>query len=146
MKKIVLVFTFIMICLVLYNGFYTKDSICVSQVNENSVCNQAIVNSYLDRIRLASDEFYSDYYIKSPSVMYYTVNVKEIVSEKSNSIITFMSFPYLGPHDTIGTDEITFEADYMGNVKLKEFKHIKSYYLPDNLKHLEKKKVPGTYE
>lgn len=110
------------------------------------MCNQAIVNSYLNRIKSASDEFYNDYYTKLPSVMYYTVNVKEILSERSNSIITFMSFPYLGPHDTIGIDKIIFEADYMGNIKLKEFNHIKSYYLPDNLKHLEKKKVPGIYE
>lgn len=66
LKKIVLIFTFIMVCLVLYNGIYAN-----------------------------------------------------------------------------GIDLITFEADYMGNVKLKEFKHIKSYYLPDNLKHLEKKRVPG---
>lgn len=146
MKRIVLVFTFIILCLVLYNGLYVKENICASQINKNSEYDKAMINTYLSKIKSASDEFYNDYYIKLPSVMYYTVNVKKIESERSNSIITFMSFPYLGPHDTIGIDEITFEADYMGNIELKEFSHIKSYYLPDNLKHLEKKKVPGIYE
>ena len=78
--------------------------------------------------------------------MYYTVSIKDIVSEKSNSIITFNSYPYLGPHDTIGIDEITFVADYMGNVKLQSFNHIVSYHLPDNLRYLEKKIIPGKYE
>ena len=86
-------------------------------------------------------------YLKvSTTVMYYTVSIKDIASEKSNSIITFNSYPYLGPHDTIGIDEITFVADYMGNVKLQSFNHIVSYHLPDNLRHLEKKRIPGKYE
>ena len=95
---------------------------------------------------LKSNDFYDEYYTKLPSVMYYTVSIKDIVSEKSNSIITFNSYPYLGPHDTIGIDEITFVADYMGNVKLQSFNHIVSYHLPDNLRYLEKKIIPGKYE
>ena len=57
---------------------------------------QAIINTYLDKISSASNDFYDEYYTKLPSVMYYTVSIKDIVSEKSNSIITFNSYPYLG--------------------------------------------------
>ncbi len=123
-----------------------KSTSCSAQVNNNSECHQAIINTYLNKIKSASNEFYDDYYTKLPSVMYYTVSVKQIVSEKSNSIITFISYPYLGPHDTIGIDKITFVADYMGNIEVKEFSHIVSYHLPDNLKKLEKKPIPGKYE
>lgn len=146
MKKIVFLVIFIIFCVILSCIFYRKSIPCSSNTIERNKYDQAIINTYLDKIKSASNDFYNEYYVKLPSVMYYTVSIKDIVSEKSNSIITFNSYPYLGPHDTIGIDEITFEADYMGNVKLQSFNHIVSYHLPDNLRHLEKKIIPGKYE
>ena len=67
-------------------------------------------------------------------------------STNPTSLITFISMPFVGPHDTVGMDEISFSADYTGKVELKEFKHIKSYSLPDHLKSLMKKPIPGGYE
>lgn len=106
---------------------------------------QLFVNTYLKRITEASDNFYDEYYTISPIVNYYSVFVKKIYWDNRNGYITFTSQPYLGPHDTIGIDEVTFSANYLGNVKLEEFNHIMSYHLPDNLKDLEKKIVPGEY-
>lgn len=121
MKKIVFLVIFIIFCVILSCIFYRKSIPCSSNTIERNKYDQAIINTYLDKIKSASNDFYNEYYVKLPSVMYYTVSIKDIVSEKSNSIITFNSYPYLGPHDTIGIDEITFEADYMGNVKLQSF-------------------------
>lgn len=146
MKKIVFLVIFVIFCVTLSCIFYRKSISCSSTTIERNKYDQAIINTYLDKIKAASNDFYNEYYAKLPSVMYYTVSIKDIVSEKSNSIITFNSYPYLGPHDTIGIDEITFVADYMGNVKLQSFNHIVSYHLPDNLRHLEKKRIPGKYE
>ena len=146
MKKIVFLVIFVIFCVILSCIFYRKSVPCSSNTIERNKYDQAIINTYLDKISSASNDFYDEYYTKLPSVMYYTVSIKDIVSEKSNSIITFNSYPYLGPHDTIGIDEITFVADYMGNVRLQSFNHIVSYHLPDNLKHLEKKVIPGKYE
>lgn len=109
-------------------------------------CEQLLVNTYLKRIEKASDEFYNEYYTISPIVNYYSVSVKETSSVNRVEFVTFTSNPYLGPHDSIGIDEITFSADYLGNVKLENFNHIISYHLPDNLKDLEKKVVPGLYD
>ncbi len=146
MKKIVFLVIFVIFCVILSCIFYRKSVPCSSNTIERNKYDQAIINTYLDKISSASNDFYDEYYTKLPSVMYYTVSIKDIVSEKSNSIITFNSYPYLGPHDTIGIDEITFVADYMGNVKLQSFNHIVSYHLPDNLRYLEKKIIPGKYE
>ena len=146
MKKIVFLVIFVIFCVTLSCIFYRKSMPCSSITVEENKYDQAIINTYLDKISSASNDFYDEYYTKLPSVMYYTVSIKDIVSEKSNSIITFNSYPYLGPHDTIGIDEITFVADYMGNVKLQSFNHIVSYHLPDNLRYLEKKIIPGKYE
>ena len=144
--KIVFLVIFVIFCVILSCIFYRKSVPCSSNTIERNKYDQAIINTYLDKISSASNDFYDEYYTKLPSVMYYTVSIKDIVSEKSNSIITFNSYPYLGPHDTIGIDEITFVADYMGNVKLQSFNHIVSYHLPDNLRYLEKKIIPGKYE
>lgn len=146
MKKIIYLVIFVILCLFFSGLFYRKSITCLSNSSEKSKYDQAIINTYLDKISSASNEFYNEYYTKTPSVMYYTVSIKDIVSENSNSIIVFISYPYLGPHDTIGMDEITFIADYMGNIELQSFNHIVSYYLPDNLKHLEKNIIPGKYE
>ena len=146
MKKIVFLVIFVIFCVILSCIFYRESVPGSSNTIERNKYDQAIINTYLDKISSASNDFYDEYYTKLPSVMYYTVSIKDIVSEKSNSIITFNSYPYLGPHDTIGIDEITFVADYMGNVKLQSFNHIVSYHLPDNLRYLEKKIIPGKYE
>ncbi len=104
-----------------------------------------LINTYLSVITKASNSFYKEYYTVDPEVNYYSVSVKEVTSDNRTSYVTFRTLPYLGPHDTIGIDEITFSADYLGYVQLNNFKHIISYHLPDNLKDLEKKKVPGKY-
>ncbi len=117
----------------------------LSSSKEQSNCDQLLVNTYLKRIEEASNNFYEEYYTLLPIVNYYSVTVKECSSEGRLGRVTFTSNPYLGPHDSIGIDEITFSADYLGNVKLESFQHIISYYLPDNLKDLEKKRVPGKY-
>lgn len=114
-----------------------------SEIHEE--CNQLLVNTYLTRIKKASDDFYDEYYTISPTVNYYSIVVKEISLDSRNSYVTFTSTPYLGPHDTVGIDEITFMADFHGNVTLEKFNHIISYHLPFNLKDLEKKTVPGKY-
>lgn len=146
MKKVVFLVIFIIVCVILSCICYRKSIPCSSSTVERNKYDQAIINTYLDKINSASNDFYDEYYTKLPSVMYYTVSIKDIVSEKFNSIITFNSYPYLGPHDTIGINKITFVADYMGNIKLQSFNHIVSYHLPDNLRHLEKKIIPGKYE
>ncbi|HML37152.1 MAG TPA: DUF3888 domain-containing protein, partial [Bacillota bacterium] len=108
----------------------------------------AIINTYLERIHAASTDFYAEYFTIEPRTDYYTVTVEKITSDGPNnptSLITFVCEPFVGPHDPIGRDEITFSADYTGAIELKEFKHIKSYTLPDNLKSLVKKKIPGEY-
>ncbi|MFT4145155.1 MAG: DUF3888 domain-containing protein [Mobilitalea sp.] len=107
--------------------------------------NQLLVNTYLTHIKEASNNFYAEYYSTSPIVNYYSVFLKSITSDNDTYYVTFISKPYLGPHDTIGIDEITFSADWHGSVKLDKFNHLISYHLPDNLKDLEKMKVPGKY-
>ncbi|WMJ22803.1 DUF3888 domain-containing protein [Paludicola sp. MB14-C6] len=132
--------------------------LCYSQNNTNnfkvtqntykteSDCNTVIVKTYLKAIQNASNDFYSDYFTITPTVDFHRITVKQILSQHTTSIIVFTSEPFIGPHDTVGIDEISFYAYETGEVKLKEFKHIVSYSVPQNLKDIVKKPIPGDYE
>ncbi len=143
---LILFFDLILIC-VLYGKTDRYDGTTAAMLSPNmkDQYNQLLVNTYLTEIMEASDNFYDGYYTISPIVNYYSVFVKKVSADGRTYYVTFTSNPYLGPHDTIGNDEITFSADYLGNVKLESFNHLKSYHLPDNLKDLEKKQFPGKY-
>lgn len=115
-----------------------------------SDCKILLINTYLKYIQDASDNFYKEYFTISPTVAYYQVWVKKISVDSSTnptSIVTFISKPFVDAHWTVGIDEITFSADYVGNIELKEFKHIISYSLPERLKNIYMRKpIPGEYE
>lgn len=117
--------------------------------NTQSAYNTLLINTYLDKLQEASNDFYDEYLTTSPTVAYYVVSVKKISSDPSTNatgFITFIVEPFVGPHDTVGTDQISFSADYTGTIELKEFKHLKSYALPDNLKSIVKKPFPSYFE
>jgi len=137
----------------LSTSIFSKENVLNIMQDQNkgiqSDSNMALINTYLKSIQDASDDFYDEYFTISPRIDYYNVSIKEISLDNPTnptSLITFVSEPFVGPHDTVGTDEISFLVDYLGNIKLKEFKHIKSYSLPDNLKGLVKKPIPGDYD
>ncbi|MBN7772193.1 DUF3888 domain-containing protein [Clostridium aminobutyricum] len=146
-RRLIIIFMILLFCLY---GFHSSENISASEsTGMQDNYNMALVNTYLKSIQEASNSFYDEYLTINPRVDYYSVTVKKISSDQPTNptiLITFICEPFVGPHDTIGTDEITFSADYVGNVKLKEFNHIKSYSLPDNLKSLIKKPLPDDYE
>lgn len=116
---------------------HDEDSTFTISGNSNSY-ESLLINTYLKKITEASDNFYKEYYTISPSINYYSVSLKEVSGNDSISYVTFQTTPYLGAHNTIGIDEITFSADYTGIVTLDTFHHIVSYPLPEHLKDLEK--------
>ena len=110
---------------------------------EYPISDIALINTYLDDIQNATAAFYSDKYYQTPTVAWYFVTVKSVIAKDNDSLnpiilITFENTPYLGAHNTVGYDEITFQASYTGEVMLLEYKQLKSYDLPDHLKDLKK--------
>jgi hypothetical protein len=57
-------------------------------------------------------------------------------------LITLEVRPYIGPHDTVGIDHITFKVRVNGEVTLEKFEHIKSFPIPQNLQGIIKKWPP----
>ena len=80
----------------------------VSTVFENqATSDKALVYLFMDRIQEQSDEFYAPYYTISSTIAYYFASVKEVREDGANLYITFSTLPYIGPHDTMGEDEIS---------------------------------------
>ena len=106
---------------------------------------KAFINTYLKLIEAAAHEFYSEYYTELPTISYYYVRVTKLQSNQvlnPTIYITFRVSPYLGAYNVIGEDEITFSANYVGEIALVEYQHITTYDLPENMKDLIKKKLP----
>lgn len=107
-----------------------------------SVKNKALIYLFLDKLQEQSDLFYEPYYTINPTIAHYMTSVKDIEEKGAQINITFSTLPYIGPHDTIGEDEITFSINYSGEIALVDFRHLKSDSLPDHLKSIEKGVLP----
>ena len=115
----------------------------VSTVFENqTTSDKAQVYLFMDRIQEQSDEFYAPYYTISPTVAYYLTSVKEVREDGANLYITFSMLPYIGPHDTIGKDEITFLINHSGEITPAGLRHLRNYPLPDNLANIARGPLP----
>jgi hypothetical protein len=87
----------------------------------------ALINTYTKKIQLAVTAYYQDNNVMVPS---YMIRLKSVTAEtKEGSIntsakIVFEAEPYVGPHNTVGKDELTFLASYNGDVTLIDYHHI----------------------
>ncbi len=102
----------------------------------------ALTYIFMDRLQEQSNDFYAPYYTINPTISYYMTEVKEVKERGAGVYITFSTMPYIGPHDTVGEDEITFFVRRTGEITPGGFKHLKSYPLPENLSDIEKGELP----
>jgi hypothetical protein len=115
----------LLIALVLLSGkaFAAEDASDQAAVNEYEV---ALINSYTKKIQLAVTAFYQDENVMVPS---YTISLKSVTAEtkegskNTSAKIVFVVEPYEGPHNQVGTDELTFLASYNSDVTLIDYIH-----------------------
>ena len=86
----------------------------------------ALINSYLSHIRDASQAYYAERQEEIPTVSWYYVSLKEMKADPQalnpTVHITFTLMPYVGAHDPVGVDEVTFAASYTGQITLVEYR------------------------
>ena len=85
-------------------------------------------------IQEAIDDYYKPYLNTPPSISPEFMDIVSIRTGPSGYEITLMVYAYLGAHNTIGNDEITFSVQ-TDSVTMEGFKHVKSYDVPDWLKN-----------
>lgn len=86
----------------------------------------ALVNSYLTHIQDACRAYYTERKEEIPTVSWYYVTLKELkaAAQSANPTIhiTFTLMPYIGAHNPVGLDEVTFAASHTGQITLVEYR------------------------
>jgi len=95
-------------------------------------------------IQKAIDGYYGKFLTISP--MYSPADVEILNVERPmgyrsfSFIIKLQIEPYVGPHESVGIDQLTIRVGAgEGDVIVEKFEHIKNYELPPHLKELVKK-------
>jgi hypothetical protein len=91
-----------------------------------------IITMLLPYIDAEVEKYYGKPYLVAP----YSTFVKSVTRQPSKQWtfgIKLEVTPYWGPHNTVGVDEITFGIA-PSKVEVIEFKHLKSYDLPELLR------------
>lgn len=118
-------------------------SIRAHQLNRRaSAADDALVRLFSNAIQEKSDLFYEPYYTAPPDIAFYSTTVKRIEKKGSQIYVTFYTLPYVGAHNTIGDDEITFSINNLGEIAMMDFKHLANRTLPDHLKDIAKGMPP----
>ncbi len=106
---------------------------CQTTVSETK--DELIIASFMDNIIEDSSKFYDNYFPDGLGYINYMYKIKSIYKkgEPVNIYITFEGTPIVGPHISVGDDEITYKVDVFGNKTLEKFIHIKSYEIPERL-------------
>ncbi len=141
---LLVLFAFILTAFLKQNRLHDSAGTAMAAFEEQDIKDQLLVYLFLDNLQEQSDLFYEPYYTLNPEIVYYLTTLKEVTSDGPYTCIKFVTLPYLGPHDTIGEDEISFCINHSGEVVSTEFRHLNSYTLPDYLRSLEKGALPPT--
>lgn len=98
----------------------------------------ALINSYLTHIQEASSAYYAEQGEPIPTVSWYYVSLKDMTADTSaiNPIvhITFTLMPYVGAHDPVGVDEVTFSASHTGQINLLEYRRTEDILSGQNVR------------
>jgi hypothetical protein len=81
----------------------------------------------------AVSEYYSPYLTHPPTVAYYEARICEV---KNNKVCVEL-LPYVGAHNPVGRDRITFDIAGSGAVTVNEYLHLESYTLPPHQQSLK---------
>lgn len=151
MKKLLLIFTSILliICSPISKICFAANNENPAMLNDPPALQNIIARLMIKDIQKAVDNYYLEYLFNSPQIEVYehksSTKVLDIGYDSNNNLylITIEVHPYIGAHNTIGHDRITFEISGSANVKVREFKHIKSFELVPWLKDELKKPFPA---
>lgn len=108
----------------------------------------ALINACLPQVQEAIDSFYADYLSTSPTAANYVTTVESVATDENhnNATVVLTVYPYVGPHDSVGTDRITLALSNTGNITVQTFEHLNNCALPDNLSDLILQPLPKGQE
>lgn len=98
---------------------------------------------YIDK---SIENYYGEYFKYLPGEDTWSVKIVDIKrpngDRTSYFILRFEITPYIGPHISVGLDQITMSVKYGSEPKVEKFEHIKSYEIPPSYQNYIKKWPP----
>ncbi len=120
----------------------TNDSPSLSQDSKGGSYQDALKTLLMHYIDKAIDEFYGQYLTYTPMENPWSVEFISLEQTGFKFLIKLNVQPYIGPHNSVGIDCITFEIDASGKVTVKNFEHVKSFPIAPNYHDIIKKWPP----
>ena len=113
--------------------YYTLPTFKQYQTAEFETKEELIIALFMNNIIADSKKFYDNYFPNGLGYINYQYKIKDIKKEGDpvNIYITFEGGPIVGPHISVGVDEIIYKVDVFGNKTLENFNHKKSYEIPE---------------
>lgn len=134
----VLLFIFaIILCMTDYIQQKKVETLSIEAVSEEGLKSQAILALLHNNIEEDLSAYYDQYFTIPLEYFLYSMQLMHIQPAKPGYEMVVGVTPVIGPHDSVGYDELTYVVDYSGNLTLKQHKHIKDYELPDRYKDLQ---------
>lgn len=135
----VLLFVFaIILCTTDYIEQKKVETLSREAVSEEDLKSQAILALLYNNIEADLSAYYNQYFTVPLEYFLYEMKLMHIQPARPGYEMIVGVTPVIGPHDSVGYDELTYVVDYAGNLTLKQHNHVKDYELPDRYKEFRK--------
>ncbi|MCM3714495.1 DUF3888 domain-containing protein [Alkalihalobacillus oceani] len=144
MKRLILFMTLFLALSILFPNPISAKGSDVTTDSRELMVHDALMLFLLDPLDKAIGNYYSKMLLEIPTVYPYDIKMidtKRVAGFRSfHFTFTLEVEPVIGPHISVGKDRLTFEISPLlpEQVKLTKYKHLKTYELPLNWKHLVK--------
>jgi hypothetical protein len=102
-----------------------------AEVNHNCGTHDTVIEMLLySEIEKKVESFYKPYFNSPPEIDPVSMNIQDIIRAPAGYDVTLQLYPYLGAHNSVGEDIITINV-IADSITTKEFKHVKSYEVPN---------------
>ncbi|MBS5934962.1 MAG: DUF3888 domain-containing protein [Clostridiales bacterium] len=135
----VLLFLFaVILCMADYMEQKKVETLSMEAVSEEDLKSQTIVALLHNNIEKDLSEYYDKRFTVPLEYFLYEMKLLHLSPVQSGYEMLVGITPVIGPHDSVGYDELTYVVDYAGELTLKQHKHIKDYELPDRYRDIQK--------
>lgn len=102
------------------------------QLEEIGIQHDLLLTTFRIEMQNAVDDYYTEYSPYNVVVDNYSAKILNICKTPDEYKVKFGIYPYIGPHNTIGYDEIEFHITNYGDISLIDFSHVEDYNVPSH--------------
>ncbi|SET40315.1 DUF3888 domain-containing protein [Paenibacillus sp. NFR01] len=115
----------------------TSQGGCWYNEDKTAQNNRLVLTLLSPAIRQQIDKYYSKKLTVIPTFdPFIGSSVERVKYQPSGIDVTVTVIPYVGPHNSVGKDRMTFHISNLGKVTATDYKHLEDYKLPPNWQYI----------